>query len=364
MAIKIGYVSQFAPNDRRASSGTNYKVAEQLSKYGEIIWLPIKTPKIYRIFELVSKVFARLFQKRIYFLYTKLGCNLFARSQNIASQLNQCDIIFVFFNAAPFLIISTSKPIIYLTDATFPVMIDYYPPFCNLFHFNKKQGIRLEENLFNKFSAIVCSSDWAKKSVINDLNQNKEKVHSIEFGANLDKQDILENTFNYTDHLHVLFLGVDWERKGGDIALKTCKLLNDNGIKTTLHIVGIKNLDDEVAKLAFVDNIGFLNKNIPQEYKQLLNIISSCHCLLLPTKAECSAIAFSEASAFGLPIFTYNTGGISNYVIDGENGYALPVNSTELDFYRKIEYCLKTGILKELSVKGPSLYRNRLNWNH
>ena len=63
MAIKIGYVSQFAPNDRRASSGTNYKVAEQLSKYGEIIWLPIKTPKIYRIFELVSKVFARLFQK-------------------------------------------------------------------------------------------------------------------------------------------------------------------------------------------------------------------------------------------------------------------------------------------------------------
>lgn len=157
---------------------------------------------------------------------------------------------------------------------------------------------------------------------------------------------------------------MDWERKGGDIALKTCKLLNDNGIKTTLHIVGIKNLDDEVAKLPFVDNIGFLNKNVPQEYKQLLNIISSCHCLLLPTKAECAGIAFSEASAFGLPILTYNTGGISNYVIDGENGYALPVNSTKLDFYRKIEYCLKTGILKEMSIKGLSLYRKKLNWDH
>ena len=101
--------------------------------------------------------------------------------------------------------------------------------------------------------------------MINDLNQNKEKVHSIEFGANLDKQDILENTFNYTDHLHILFLGVDWERKGGDIALKTCKLLNDNGIKTTLHIVGIKNLDDEVAKLPFVDNIGFLDSKLKND---------------------------------------------------------------------------------------------------
>lgn len=87
-------------------------------------------------------------------------------------------------------------------------------------------------------------------------------------------------------------------------------------------------------------------------------------CTALMLGAECAGIAFAEASAYGLPIFTYNTGGISNYVIDGVNGYALPVNSTELDFYRKIEYCLKTGILKELSVKGPSLYRNRLNWNH
>lgn len=364
MVIKIGYVSQFAPNDRRASSGTNYKVVEQLSKYGEIIWLPIKTPKIYRIFELASKVFARLFHKQIYFLYTKLGCILFARFQNIASQLNKCDIVFAFFNAAPFLTISTSKPIIYLTDATFPSMIDYYPPFYNLFHFNRQQGCILEENLFHKFSAIICASDWAKKSVINDLNQNRGKVHCIEFGANLDDQDILERTFDYIDHLHILFLGVNWERKGGDIALKTCKLLNDNGIKTTLHIIGIKKLNDEVSKLSFVDNIGFLNKNIPQEYKLLLNTISFCHCLLLPTNAECAGIAFAEASAYGLPVFTYNTGGISNYVIDGENGYALPINSTELDFYRKIEYCLKTGTLKELSVKGPALYRNRLNWNH
>lgn len=42
MAIKIGYVSQFAPNDRCASSGTNYKVAEQLSKYGEIFMASYK----------------------------------------------------------------------------------------------------------------------------------------------------------------------------------------------------------------------------------------------------------------------------------------------------------------------------------
>ena len=68
-------------------------------------------------------------------------------------------------------------------------------------------------------------------------------MRCIEFGANIDNQDVVEHTFNYTDHLHVLFLGVDWVRKGGEIAVKTCRLLNGNGIKTTLHVVGIKNLD-------------------------------------------------------------------------------------------------------------------------
>lgn len=308
--MKIAYISQFAPNDRRASSGTNYKVVEQLGKIGDITWFPIKTPKIYRIFELASKVLAKIAGKKIYFLYTKLGCNLFARNQKISTdELNKYDIIFAFFNAAPFWSITTVKPIIYLTDATYPAMIDYYPPFCNLFNFNKKQGISIEEFLFNKFTSILCASDWARNSAIEDLHQSSDKVRCIEFGANIDNQDVVEHIFNYEDHLHVLFLGVDWVRKGGEIAVKTCKLLNDSGIKTTLHIVGIRNLDSKICDLPFVDNVGFFNKNDPSQYELLLKIIRQCHLLLLPTNAECAGIAFGEASAFGLPVFTYKTGG-------------------------------------------------------
>lgn len=308
--IKIAYISQFAPNDRRASSGTNYKVVEQLGKMGDITWFPIRTPKIYRIIELASKVFAKIAGKKIYFLYTKLGCNLFARNQKISTdELNKYDIIFAFFNAAPFWNLTISKPIVYLTDATYPAMIDYYPPFCNLFNFNKKQGTSIEEFLFNKFTSILCASDWARNSAIEDLHQSRDKVYCIEFGANIDNQDVVEHAFNYEDHLHVLFLGVDWVRKGGEIAVNTCKLLNDSSIKTTLHIVGIKNLDSEICNLPFVDNISFLDKNDPSQYKLLLKIISQCHLLLLPTSAECAGIAFLEASAFGLPVFTYKTGG-------------------------------------------------------
>ena len=53
--------------------------------------------------------------------------------------------------------------------------------------------------------------------------------------------------------------------------------------------------------------------------------MSSSDILLLPTQAECAGIVFVEASAYSMPIFTHDTGGISNYVINGINGYRLPL---------------------------------------
>lgn len=155
---------------------------------------------------------------------------------------------------------------------------------------------------------------------------------------------------------------MDWIRKGGDIAVDACRYLNQIGIRTTLHIVGIQNLDDSIATLPFVRNYGFLNKNNPDSYKTLVSIIQKSHCLLLPTHAECAGIVFCECSANGLPIFTYDTGGISNYVLNGVNGYRLPVKATGVDFGQKICDCLESGELSEMSTQAVRLYKEKLNW--
>ena len=59
-----------------------------------------------------------------------------------------------------------------------------------------------------------------------------------------------------------------------------------------------------------MDYVGFLNKNIPEQYQKLITIMGRCNLFLLPTKAECAGIVLCEASAFGLPIFTFDTGGL------------------------------------------------------
>lgn len=239
-------------------------------------------------------------------------------------------------------------------------MVDYY--FKNLTKCSIYQGNKIEKTALNKAASIIVSSDWARNSVINDYHQPESKVHVIEFGANIDEKDIIPHKYNYNGHLDILFLGVDWKRKGGTIAVDCCRWLNDNGIPTTLHIVGIKHLDNSIANLSFIDNAGFLNKNIPEQYNKLVSIIEKCHCLLLPTLAECSAIAFSESSANGLPIFSHDTGGVRNYVEDGRNGYLLPIGSTGKDFGNKIKDCLISGELEHLSETAKEVYKTKLNW--
>ena len=113
-----------------------------------------------------------------------------------------------------------------------------------------------------------------------------------------------------------MFSGIDWERKGGDLAVETVRLLREKGLDVRLTIAGPDKLQQKYQEAEFIDYVGFLDKNKAEEYKLLVELYRKSHLLLLPTKAECSAIVYSEAAAFGMPCYTFSTGGTANYVIN------------------------------------------------
>ncbi len=361
--LKIGYISRFSPVDKRASSGTAYMMAQHLGRIGDIAWINSNPPKYYRLLELVAKAIARLFKKNIDFAYTHLGSRILSSGID-ESLFVPCDILIAFFSGSQLYHWDTKgKPVIYVSDATFPAMIDYYPPFCNLWKWNIRQGIDIEKKSLDKATTIVLSSDWSAASAVKDLGQSINKIHVIEFGANIDQKYISNRTFIYKDHLDLLFLGVEWLRKGGAIAVDATRWLNEHGISATLHIVGIKEMDESIKALPYIDYVGFLNKNNPEEYLRLTQVIESCQAMLLPTIAECAGISFAESSAYGLPVFTYCTGGVSNYIQNGKNGYMLPLGSSGIDFGKKIKECLESCELESMAHTSFEVYREKLNWN-
>lgn len=260
--------------------------------------------------------------------------------------------------------LNLSKPVIYYADATFDLMCDYYfdMPSKSL----RRQADANEKIGLNNSSIVIASSQWAVDSATSHYNQSSAKCKVLEFGANLDDEDIVKSDkYEKGDVLNVLFSGVNWERKGAAIAIDTVKKLINTGINAKLLLVGIK-LDDIPANyrnLPWVEYFGFMNKNMPEQYQRYVDAIKRSHLLLLPTSAECPAIVFSEAAAYGLPVFTYDTGGIGNYVIDGYNGYRLRLGASANDFSVKIKETLFDGKLTKLSGNALQLYADNLSWS-
>ena len=354
--ITIGYFCPINPFvDKRAWSGTFFKIREAIEKGGfKVIWIP--TTKDGVLNKLMRKIRERIRGGDRLPIYSWLNSLMIERKL-----LKQCDVYFFPGGAqiAPYL--SIKRPIIYYTDATWKIMLNYY-------YFDLNPRIILYGDK-TEMAAIQCSinirsSNWAATSVIEHYNGDANHNYVLEFGANIDERDIKRVQPYLGGRLNVLFSGVDWKRKGGAIAIDTVEILRRNGIDAHLFFVGI-NMDDiptDYQNKEFVSYIGFLDKNNKQQYSKYIEILSSSNLFILPTNAECSAIVYCEACAFGLPIYTYDTGGVSNYVINDINGYRLPLNRTAEDFSKKILSTLTCNKQRALSDGGIKLYKEKLNW--
>ena len=357
----IGYVSVQNPfEDKRAWSGSIYKIREGIENAGyRVIWVPVRNNTIkHKLIKCVIKLFFgkdAITNHNEYFL--KTSANLI--DENI---VDKCDYLFFPGGAQLSVYRNWKKPIIYYTDVNFCLMIDYY--WYNQSKWIVNQGNKVERLAIQNSYINIRSSKWAADSVVKDYDGNPNKNYVIEFGPNLDDKDIFHVEPYREGVLNILFSGVEWYRKGASIAIDVVKSLNRRGIKSRLFLVGINKdvIPNEYLNLPYVEYIGFLNKNFQDQYDEYIDIIKKSHIFLLPTRAECAGIVFAESSAYGLPIYTYNTGGIGNYVIDGVNGYKLPLNSGSEDFADEIERSLRKGDFKRLSQGGIRLYKEKLNW--
>jgi glycosyltransferase involved in cell wall biosynthesis len=84
----------------------------------------------------------------------------------------------------------------------------------------------------------------------------------------------------------------------------------------------------------------------------------------LPTRAECYGIVFCEASAYGLPVVTTNTGGVSGAVKDGVNGFLLSVDADADEYAIKIMELFSNDEKYYSLVKSSrDLFEKKLNWD-
>lgn len=361
----IGYVCETDPfKDRYAWSGLIFKIRESIEKAGfQVVWIPFNN----------DTKFVRFFDKLRWKLYNLLGRKLilggvhflpvayeYAKSIKKNESFNQCDVLFFPRGGQIGLFLRTEKPIIFYSDATAYLMIDYYWKNCH--PLSVKMACLLEKKASQKASLNIRASQWAVNSVVRDCKCDPSKNAVLEFGACIDESDIRPDVPYKGGVLQILFSGVEWERKGGNVAVQTIQLLRERGYNAILNIVGIKDLPDYCQQYGYVKNHGFLNKNVPEAYRKYIDLYKNSHIMLLPTQAECAGIVFSEAAGFGIPAYTYATGGTENYVINGVNGYALSPDLGAEDFAERISKDIESDNISRLHLGALRLYSERLSW--
>lgn len=363
MIKTIGYVCLTDPyNDRKDWSGSVYKIREAIELAGfRVIWIPYR---INTFFVFVARICRKIEEftcrgKVIGGVMYQPIAKACARSIDM-TLVRQCDCLFFPGGAQIGYFLKTEKPYIFFADSTFILMEDYY--WHGLAARIRKSAEELDKRASQKALLNIRSSQWAIDSVIHDYHCLPEKCHILQFGPNIDTKDITPNAPYKNGPLNILFSGVNWERKGGNIAVEAVRLLRNYGIDAHLFIAGPQECPPGIVNCDFVIFIGFLDKNCPQDYKVYIDLYKQSHMLLLPTRAECSGTVFCEASAFGIPSYSYATGGVQNYVINDYNGYAFPMSAQSKDFAKKIYDDFRNDRFSVYHTNALTLHKEKLSW--
>lgn len=251
----------------------------------------------------------------------------------------------------------TDIPVIYIGDTTFRLFNEYLKLKDDSF---VQIADDLEKRAIQKSTHLIYSSEWAMNSAIHDYHASPQKISIVEFGANIPEQPKF-NAQKSSDVCNLLFIGKEWERKGGDKAISIYQYLKKKKFPCTLTIVGS---DPDIQDLGKVEVYPYVDKNTEKGRVLFDLLLKRSHFLIAPTRFECFGIMFCEASAYGIPSITNNVCGVGQVIRDKKNGILLSLD-TPVDEWGEIiiQYFNDKQLYHGFCKKSFMEFIERLNWN-
>jgi glycosyltransferase involved in cell wall biosynthesis len=257
----------------------------------------------------------------------------------------------------------SNLPVVYTSDATTQLMLDYYPRFSNLSARAVRAANAMERDSIARADLLLYPTHWAAESAIRDYGADPAKVRVIPYGANLTEVPDAPPAYQpQGERCRLLMVGVDWEIKGGAIAVETLRALRALGVEAELTIVGCSA--PSPINLPGLRFIPFLDKNKAGDRARLNALYREASFFLLPTRSECYGIVFCEAAAFGLPAITAATGGVPEVVQDGRTRCTLPLSEGGEAYAARIAALWSDqDRYRAMRAESRRVFETRLNWD-
>ena len=201
---------------------------------------------------------------------------------------------------------------------------------------------------------IITPSTFAKSTFITQ-GVDEKKLVVIPYGCNtdlfypIDRQE--DNIFR------IIYVGSVCIRKGAHYLLEAFNKINNPNIE--LLIIG--KVEPELEEMmknsnSNVKHINYVPNNKLNEYYAQSNVF------ILPSLSDSFSLATLEAMSAGLPVIVSENVGAKDFVIDGINGYIVPIRDSKI-IKEKIEHLYENPSICKIMSKNSAKIKEQIKWN-
>ena len=220
--------------------------------------------------------------------------------------------------------------------------------------FQIQRWMQLEKELYDNAKFIFATNENVRKSFIDDYNINPEKVIPVRYGVLLDDIPKFSRTYN---NKIILFIGKEFERKGGFILLKAFEKVKRVIKDARLIIIG-PSRDSLKIEQPGVQVLGLIqDKNKIKEFYKCASIF------VMPSFCEPFGLVFLEAMAYKLPCIGTTVDAMPEIIEDGKTGFLITSEDVNALAEKIIVLLEDDDLLQRMGEAGYKRLNHLFQWD-
>lgn len=241
-------------------------------------------------------------------------------------------------------------PFFIYTDYTFLSNLEF--PGHDKRQFRSKKAMRYEADLYRGADAVAVTGSHVERTLVRQYGCDPARVRTVHIGANVIVPPVSTDLPRYAAK-HVLFVGVEWERKGGPALIEGFRRVKQDHPDARLTIIGCS--PDVSGPGLTVAGM------IPRT--RMAPFFKSASVFCTPSLIEPLGIAAVEASLFRLPVVATRIDGFMETVTDGETGFLIAVNDPDAVASALRRLFADPDLARRMGAAGFERNHARFNWD-
>ena len=198
---------------------------------------------------------------------------------------------------------------------------------------------------------VVCASSIVRDAIVREFGVAPERTLVLQPGVDITRWHP-PSARAPGEEMRLLFIGGDFERKGGADLLRWARETKATG--WSLDIVTEQNISDVPPRVQ-------VHSGFKPNDQRLIDLVQQADLFVLPTRADMSPWAIAEAKASGKAVLATSVGALPEMVRENVDGWLIPPSDYEALRLRLDETVTQRETVREFGVRARQDAELRFN---